>query len=1545
MEGRVKGKSICGRVVVFGAVVVWLFLAHICEARIIIVNDDGPADFNNIQAAIDDSNDGDLVVVLPGTYRGDGNRDISFLGKAITVQGVEPNDPDIVAATVIDCNATNLDRHRGFLFENGEDANSILAGITIKNGYTPYHSPANYSGGGILCYGSSPTITRCVLRGNQAKYGGGIYCRDGNPNINNCDISFNRGLEAGGGVYCSSERAAITNCVLRNNVSDSGGGISLSGESPRVEICKIIGNEATYSGSGVRSYASSPVISNCVITENQSGHFGTAIGYGGSPRIINCTIVNNLSEYSTGGIEGGSEGSEAVIVNCIIWGNTGRQIYVRWGLITVAFSNVEGGEGEVFVHPGAALEWAEGNIDAEPGLAFSNGFRLMAGSACIDGGTNDPCGGLAETDIEGVSRRLDGNVDGNAVADMGACEYDGERARIAINASDFALTHFLGEPNHIEERLLLRNSGCCRLSWEIFEDCPWLEVSPREGWSDGEIDEVMITVDTSDLSAGDYSCTLTVSDPAAINTPRDVRVELSVRTRHYVPSQYLTIQAGIDAAVDGDEVVVSPGIYRGDGNRDIEFLGKAITVRSTEPGERGVVAATIIDCQGREDEHHRGFNFDNAEYRDSVLDGFTITNGYASEGGAIRCGNDSDPTISNCMIVGNRADVNGPEGGGGGGIYCRYSYPTISRCIISGNEAAISGGGICCYWSFPIVTNCVIVNNWARGGGDGGGVFCNWSGSRFKNCTFLGNRADRGGAICCWQNSSVKLRNCILWSNVANRGNEVSLGIGWGGEWSGSGLIASYSDVPTGYSNIYVDEGSTVNWEEGNIEVDPCFAFAGDVYISSESACVDAGTNEPEGGLPLTDIEGVPRVLDGDGDGNAVVDMGAYEYTTEARIFASPRALIFYGPAGGPNPAEQILDLAGAGGGAVNWEVVEDCSWLTAWPVSGSSSGEIDELNIQVDTTGLEPGSYSCAIKVRDQEAINTPVQVVVLLIVGIVRNVPSEYGTIQEAIDDCNDGDGVKVAPGRYAGDGNRDIDYGGKSITVFSTDPSDPNIVAGTVIDCEGSEEDMHRGFIFENGENGNSVIDGFTITNGCTTQGGAINFWESGATIRNCILSENRATYVGGAVHSIWGNINISRCVIAHNTSGRHSGAIYCGGGALSVDRSVVTGNSAEEYCGGISFGRGSSVITNSVVSGNRAAYIGGFSCFQSDSVIRNCIITGNVGEEESGGLHSSRSNVVVQNSIIWDNTSAKGREITLEGKESYLCYLTVLHSDVRGGAAEISSDSNSVVVWGEGNIDLDPCFVEAGYWDANGTEGDVNDDFWVEGDNHLLAGSPCIDSGDPNYVAGPNETDIDGEPRVMGGRVDMGVDEVAVLSIDLNMGEQWMYQNLPGQSNSDLTAGVSVTDDPMGNTTYSYEWEIVLPGDVSLAPVTVEGGGAGDAYWRFAARGCDEPGGLSDSGQTFTVRVIITGDDYGNTGVAEAEFGIALLGDINNDGWVNVADRSITNAFWRTGSAGPYTLKDCDVNCDGVVNVADRSIANAVWRGILGQNSVSSPCPLR
>jgi hypothetical protein len=174
--------------------------------------------------------------------------------------------------------------------------------------------------------------------------------------------------------------------------------------------------------------------------------------------------------------------------------------------------------------------------------------------------------------------------------------------------------------------------------------------------------------------------------------------------------------------------------------------------------------------------------------------------------------------------------------------------------------------------------------------------------------------------------------------------------------------------------------------------------------------------------------------------------------------------------------------------------------------------------------------------------------------------------------------------------------------------------------------------------------------------------------------------------------------------------------------------------------------------------------------------------------------------------------------------------------------------------------------------------------------------------------------------------------------------WMYQNVLTSTNSKLTATVSITDDPLENTGYTYEWEFIPPDDVSIEPSITEGG-TGNAFCTFAAPGCDQPDGISDSGQALTIKVTVTGADFGNTGTAEAQFGIALLGDVNNDKVVNVADRSIINAFWRLGAAGSFTFTDCNINSDSAVNVADRSIANAVWRGVLGQNSVTGPCPLR
>jgi hypothetical protein len=187
--------------------------------------------------------------------------------------------------------------------------------------------------------------------------------------------------------------------------------------------------------------------------------------------------------------------------------------------------------------------------------------------------------------------------------------------------------------------------------------------------------------------------------------------------------------------------------------------------------------------------------------------------------------------------------------------------------------------------------------------------------------------------------------------------------------------------------------------------------------------------------------------------------------------------------------------------------------------------------------------------------------------------------------------------------------------------------------------------------------------------------------------------------------------------------------------------------------------------------------------------------------------------------------------------------------------------------------------------------------------------------------------------------------ADLNVGLTINNSWMYQNLPGITVSNLTANVVVVDDPLHNGSYSYEWEFELPSDVGMAPMTMYGGGTRDVFWTFAAPRCDKPQGLSDSGQTFTVKVTVIGDDYGNTAIARMRFGVALLGDIDNNGIVDLQDRVLVNAFWHLGSVGRLSLRDCDVNCNGIVDVTDRAIVNAVFQGKIGRTSVSVPCPLR
>jgi len=348
---------------------------------------------------------------------------------------------------------------------------------------------------------------------------------------------------------------------------------------------------------------------------------------------------------------------------------------------------------------------------------------------------------------------------------------------------------------------------------------------------------------------------------------------------YYVPDDFVTIQAALDAAANGDEIIVRDGTHAG---TDLTFAGKALTLRS----ENGPSACIIEGA-----ESGWVFRFGN-ESSDSILDGFTITHGpaggivcmsysslaitncivtgnggeMAGFGGGIYCSY-SDPTITNCVITDNSLGAFGD----GGGIMCWSASPTIANCVISGNSVGYmgAGGGIhCYYYSSPVITNCTITGNSATDNGGGGGIYSMNSTPVITNCTISGNSSHFAGGGLHFEGAAglETLINCIVWGNetALDVGNEIYIGT------YGHVLTVGSTDVRDrlGFDDVYVDPLAILNWLEGNINADPLFVGAGDFHLTAGSPCVDSGA----AAAIDDDIDGDPRPR------GAGFDMGSDEF-------------------------------------------------------------------------------------------------------------------------------------------------------------------------------------------------------------------------------------------------------------------------------------------------------------------------------------------------------------------------------------------------------------------------------------------------------------------------------------------------------------------------------------------------------------------------------------------------------------------------------------------------------------------------------------------
>ena len=163
-----------------------------------------------------------------------------------------------------------------------------------------------------------------------------------------------------------------------------------------------------------------------------------------------------------------------------------------------------------------------------------------------------------------------------------------------------------------------------------------------------------------------------------------------------VPADLPTIQAAVTAASDNDTILVAPGIYSGEGNRDIIIEGKSVVIIAEQDA-----SSTVIDCEGNENEPHRAFVIRNQASSNTIIEGFTIRGGYNTSGAAIYC-TSASPTFKFCIFYGNQSTLSG------GAIRCKNSSPSLINCTFVANSAQTGGAIFGLASSSPYLENCII---------------------------------------------------------------------------------------------------------------------------------------------------------------------------------------------------------------------------------------------------------------------------------------------------------------------------------------------------------------------------------------------------------------------------------------------------------------------------------------------------------------------------------------------------------------------------------------------------------------------------------------------------------------------------------------------------------------------------------------------------------------------------------------------------------------------------------------------------------------------
>lgn len=1130
---------------------------------------------------------------------------------------------------------------------------------------------AGVAGGGIYNAGGTVRITDAVMSengsaGTSVFSGGGIYNdANGVVEITNSMFSYNRAKINGGGIYNEGMLTIDDSTFSDNDAPNNGGGI--------------------YNGG-------STTLRNNTFAANSASFGGGVYEDGDTLYVYNSTFSGNTASTSGGGIYNGA--GTVNLLNSILYGNTGQDC-----------------AGSTVTHSAPNLGCG-GSVTGDPMLGTLTGapiyFPLLTGSAAIDAGDNRVCPIL---DQRRSPRPVDGDGNGTIICDLGSFE-----ANVPITTT---ATPTLIATNTSTPTETLTPTMTPTLNFNL--GCPGptdvdngnllraLIEGPGGTNSNGQDNVITLQAgcvynvtgpgDTLDIRGGNSGSLTILGNGATISGGSAARIFFVYRDTTLVldhlnfidgsqprgtPRTYggalynnfgtVTISASI---FSGNSAGSGGALYNNFGT--VTISASTFSSNSADSGgalynDSGVVEMTDSTVSGNAADVGGGID----NHGGVTLHNSTISfNTALSAGGGIH--NTGTTNVISSEISGNTA----PQGGGiynigrvyltnseisgntamdGGGVYNSAGTLNTTATTISDNTATAAGGGIYNFSSNLNSTGSTFSGNTANMGAgiynagagtltnstislnsatNSGGGIDNLGQLLLVNSTIARNSAGTGGGIYARTGAVFNLQNSILADSLG--GADCTL--------AGGTVSAVYSLIE---DSISCANGINSNPLSGDPSLGEPTGSPAYYPLLPGSIAIDTGTNS---NCPAADQSGALRPQDGDGNGTALCDMGAFE---ASMIFVTNTPV--YTPAFTPTDTATSTPTATA--------TVTPTDTPTATATASYTATDTPTPTV----TPTDTATYTPTVTFTPTPTVTfTPTFTPTLdFNLGCTGSNPVENGNllrnlIEGAGGANNNGqpDTITLQTGcvyEVTGPGDTlDIEPdGGNSLTINGNGAtiSGGNAVRvmnvhefatlhlNSVVIRDGAAVDVVNDPTFDpigggilNQSTSTLTIFDSTITNNRAGAGGAIGNFGT-LSLTNSIISSNVSENSGGGIYDYYGTTDINNVMFSDN-SALYGAGIYTSYGTKTILNSAFTENHAANSGGSIFADSATLALSDSLVSGNSAAYGGGITTFGTAALtVNNSTFSGNSASSTGGAINAFTNNgtLTVSSSTFFDNSTA-------------------------------------------------------------------------------------------------------------------------------------------------------------------------------------------------------------------------------------------------------------------------------------------------------------------